>query len=126
MRMPWLFIAALFGALAVIMGAAGAHSVDDGLRSFYDTAVLYNMFHVFPLIVISFLVSKSGAATLFASSAGLFFVIGIILFSGSLYYLGSTGEPLGYFITPAGGMALIAGWLFLAICGALRWLKGDI
>jgi len=125
MKLPWLMIAALLGGLAVVMGAAGAHlaGADDTLESFYKTAFTYHMFHVMPLIAVSFLIRNTGPTGLFANIAGYLFLAGIILFSGSLYYLGFAGEPVGFFITPSGGMALIAGWLSLAISGYFDWRK---
>lgn len=105
------------------MGAAGAHLTggDDALARFYQTAFTYHMFHVLPLIAVSFLIRNSGPAALCANISGYLFLTGIILFSGSLYYFGLTGKPIGFFITPSGGMALIAGWLALALCGYFDW-----
>ena len=128
MRMPWLLIAGLLGALAVVMGAAGAHSAgdDDGFRRFYNTAFTYHMFHVFPLIAIAFITKDGGKATAFGNVAGFFFVAGIFLFSGSLYYLGQTGQAVGYYITPTGGLLLIGGWLSLALCGFIQWRQAKL
>ncbi len=123
MKMPWLLIAGLLGAAAVVMGAAGAHLSGEGdaFRRFYQTAFTYHMFHVFALIAVAFIVTLPGKAALFGHIAGGFFLAGIILFSGSLYSLGLTGVPAGFYITPIGGLCLIAGWLSLAISGYFKW-----
>lgn len=121
--MAKLFIqlAALNGALAVIIGAFGAHALKARLTpellSVYETGVQYHFWHALALLAIGILAYQlPGSRTLMAS--GIAFLVGIILFSGSLYLLASTEirhigfMPVGL-ITPFGGMSFIIGWLLL-------------
>jgi uncharacterized membrane protein YgdD (TMEM256/DUF423 family) len=116
----WLFIAALNGALAVILGAAGAHALDPSLadtkRAMFETAVHYHLIHALALLVVAALsphVSPdSGGRRLAAAGAAL--TIGIVLFCGGLYGLSAFEFAWGANIAPFGGMMLIAGWLLLA------------
>ncbi|HVO48576.1 MAG TPA: DUF423 domain-containing protein [Steroidobacteraceae bacterium] len=100
-------------ALATVLGAFGAHALraqlpPDRLQIF-ETAVRYQFFHALGLLAVGVLMRSVDSAVLRGSALAI--VIGIILFSGSLYLL-TFGAPraLGV-ITPLGGLALIAGWL---------------
>ncbi len=110
---------ALFGALAVICGAFGAHAlhaqVDAAALQTWHTAVEYQFWHALALLV----VALQGRALRHARMVGSAFAVGIVLFSGSLYAL-ALGAPrwIGA-ITPIGGVAFIAGWLLLT-CSCLR------
>jgi uncharacterized membrane protein YgdD (TMEM256/DUF423 family) len=116
--MNWSATGAVALALAVILGAFGAHGLRDRLdansRGVYETAVLYHFFHALGLLIVS-LMPKSGFLTQSQASwvCGLL-GLGIVLFSGSLYVLAITRIPMLGAITPFGGMAFIAGWLILA------------
>ena len=79
----------------------------------YETAVRYQMYHALALLAVGALghVLSRRALTL----AGSFFIAGILLFSGSLYALSLTGERPFPFMTPAGGICFILGWLTLAV-----------
>ena len=106
-------IGAILGCLAVIMGAFGAHAlnevIDDYGKSIYNKAVLYHMFHSIALLILGLINKIQPEIQL--SIAGGSFVFGIILFSGSLYILAITGiKPLGM-ITPIGGILFIIGWI---------------
>ena len=116
MKNPWIMIAALIGGAAVILGAVGAHIVrgNGGEIRYHDLAVTYQMFHVAALIAVAVVVPAAGKL---AHLAGGIFVLGMLLFCGSLYALAWTGQPLGYNVTPTGGMLLIGGWFLLAIAG---------
>ncbi len=113
-----LALAGLLLALATLCGAFGAHSLRTSVSpdrlQVYETAVRYHFFNALGLLGIG-LALRSVDAALLRWSAVLV-LIGIVLFSGSLYAL-SFGAPraLGV-ITPAGGLALIAGWLAFAVC----------
>jgi uncharacterized membrane protein YgdD (TMEM256/DUF423 family) len=122
MHKGFLITAAILGGTAVILGAFGAHTLktmmsDNDLVSF-DTAVRYQMYHVFALMLAGVLYKEFNQKKLVWS--GKLFITGIILFSGSLYLL--TVLKLlhieGYrwigAITPFGGITFVAGWLFLA------------
>lgn len=116
----WLFIGAVNGALAVTLGAAGAHALNpslaDATRATFETAVRYHFIHSLALIAIAALSPQlspdSGGRRL--SAAGAAFTIGIILFCGGLYALSAFGISSGASLAPFGGMMLIAGWLLLA------------
>ena len=116
--MNWSAIGAFLLALAVMVGAFGAHALrdrlDDYAKGVYQTGVLYHFFHALGLLVVSFL-PRIGALS--ESRTGwicALFLAGILLFSGSLYALAVSGvRGLGA-VTPIGGVCFIAGWLLLA------------
>ncbi|HEY7388288.1 MAG TPA: DUF423 domain-containing protein [Bryobacteraceae bacterium] len=116
--MNWSATGAAALAVAVILGAFGAHGLRDRLdansRSVYETAVMYHFFHALGLLIVS-IMPKSGFLTQSQASwvCGLLSV-GIVLFSGSLYALAITRIPILGAITPFGGLAFIAGWVLLA------------
>lgn len=130
MRM-WLFIGAINGALAVILGAAGAHllspSLADATRAIFETAVRYHFVHSLALLGVAALsphVSPdSGGRRLAAAGAAL--TIGIALFCGGLYALSALGIAEGANVAPFGGMMLIAGWLLLASVAFTRVRRQD-
>lgn len=113
---PILVAAALLGALAVVLGAFGAHalreSLDERSLAIWQTGVDYQFRHVLALLAAGLLArTRASRATMLAAVA---FLIGIALFSGSLYAL-ALGAPRAVgAITPIGGVAFIAGWLALA------------
>ena len=115
--MNYLMIGAIFGCLAVIMGAFGAHALneilDDYGKSIYNKAVLYHMFHSIAILILGLINKIQPEIQL--SMAGWSFVIGIILFSGSLYMLAITGIKLLGIITPIGGILFIIGWVVLIL-----------
>jgi len=121
MQSGWFALGALLAALAVGLGAFGAHGlrsrVDAPMLAVFETAVRYQMYHALALLAVGW-ASTRGTTTLINAS-GWAFAAGIVLFSGSLYLI-VAGAPrwLGA-ITPLGGLAFIAGWLLLAIA-ALR------
>ena len=116
--MNWSAAGAVALAVAVILGAFGAHGLRDRLdansRSVYETAVMYHFFHALGLLIVS-VMPKSGFLTQSQASwvCGLLGV-GIVLFSGSLYVLAVTRIPILGAITPFGSLAFIAGWVLLA------------
>ena len=119
--MPFFIIAgAINAALAVALGAFGAHALKERLSERYlaiwETAVQYQMFHAVGLIAIGILMSSSllgPSSTL--SWAGYLLLVGIIIFSGSLYVLSLSGIGILGAITPIGGVAFIVGWIMLII-----------
>ena len=106
-------IGAISGCLVVIMGAFGAHALNEILdnygKSIYNKAVLYHMFHSIALLILGLINKIQPDIPL--SMAGWSFVFGIILFSGSLYILAITGIKSLGIITPIGGMLFIMGWI---------------
>lgn len=119
--MPFFIIAgAINAAIAVALGAFGAHALKDKLTERYldiwETAVQYQMFHAIGLLAIGILMSSAllGPSTQL-SWAGYLLLAGIIIFSGSLYALSLSGVGILGAITPIGGVAFIIGWIMLII-----------
>lgn len=114
---------ALLGAIAVALGAFGAHGLKKIVSAetvqVFQTGVQYQMYHALALLLTGLLYEKCSQKL--AKTAGILFVIGIILFSGSLYLLtaGKATEATSLdkagIITPIGGVCFIAGWVFLFI-----------
>lgn len=113
----FLAIAAIFLGLAVILGAFGAHAlrsqVPDQSIATWQTGVLYQVIHAFGLVVVAFLFFHFPQAK-FLLPVGVLFVLGILLFSGSLYGLVVTNWKILGPITPLGGLCFIVGWFLLA------------
>ena len=113
--MNFLVIGAISGCLVVILGAFGAHGLKDILdehgKSIYEKAVLYHMFHTMAILVLGLIEKIQPEMQL--SLAGWAFILGIILFSGSLYILAVTGFKWMGMITPFGGVFFIIGWVLL-------------
>ena len=111
----WFISAAISGFLTVALGAFGAHSLknilDEYGKSIYEKAVLYQMFHTMALFAVA-VVQHFDKERSF-SMAGWGFLAGIILFSGSLYLLATTGMKWLGAITPIGGVAFLFGWFWL-------------
>ena len=115
-RSPWIALGALNAAVAVGAGAFAAHGLRERLDAraleVFETGARYQMYHAFA-IVLAGLLATAGVSR-GASTAGWIFQVGIVLFSGSLYALALTGvKGLGA-VTPLGGVAFLAGWLWLA------------
>jgi len=113
-------IGAVSGFIAVAAGAFGAHALkarlSPELLAVFDTAVRYQMFHVVGLFACAWLLARARSRA--AVFAGLSFVAGTLLFSGSLYVLALTGVRGIGAITPVGGVLLLAGWVQLAWAAA--------
>ena len=105
-------------ALAVILGAFGAHGLqnrlDDYSRGVYEKAVFYHFLHAMGILVVAVLGRTGTFPESGVDTACWFLIAGIILFSGSLYLLAVTGTRALGMITPFGGIAFIIGWLLLA------------
>jgi len=126
----FLFLAALLGALAVGLGAFGAHGltdlIDDHSLRIYEKGINYQFYHVFALIACSLLYGNKPSKMI--RRAYWMFFIGIFCFSGSLYLLATSSitnisTAITGPITPLGGLLFIAGWVLLAIY-ALRIFFG--
>jgi len=115
-------LGSLSGALAVALGAFGAHGLagrlSPDLLATFETGVRYEMYHALALIAVAWAVTRWPGSGL-PPVAGWLFVAGTVLFSFSLYALALTGMRWLGAITPLGGVAFIAGWLCLALA-ALR------
>ncbi|MGF1548352.1 MAG: DUF423 domain-containing protein [Thiotrichales bacterium] len=114
---PFILLGATSAALAVALGAFGAHALratlDERARAVYQTAVDYHFIHALALLLIGVLL-HTGAAPLEARWSGVLLAFGTLLFCGSLYVLAITGIKWLGMITPLGGLAFIAGWIWLA------------
>ena len=106
--------------LAVGFGAFGAHALksrlDDYALGVFQTAVQYHFYHSLALLAVG-VIALNQPQTAMLKSSGWLFLIGILVFSGSLYALSITGVRWLGAITPLGGLAFIAGWACLAATG---------
>jgi uncharacterized membrane protein YgdD (TMEM256/DUF423 family) len=116
--MNWTAVSAVFMALAVGMGAFGAHALKERLDEYslsvYEKAVFYHFIHALGILLISLLVRTGIVSASGGTRAAWLLAIGILLFSGSLYALAVSGTRMLGAVTPFGGVAFIAGWLVLA------------
>jgi uncharacterized membrane protein YgdD (TMEM256/DUF423 family) len=111
-------IAAVFGALAVAIGAFGAHGlkpflIESGRLDTFNTAVEYQFYHTLALLFIGVLRTQFENKKLQWASKSM--IGGIIIFSGSLYVLCLSGWGILGAITPIGGLLLIVGWILLLL-----------
>ncbi len=122
MRNSFITVAGISGALAVTLGAMGAHALKDHitpeLLQTYETGVRYQFYHTLGLLLTALLMQNNSSGLLRLS--GNLFITGIFLFSGSLYFL-STRSLFGIegmrwigAVTPLGGLSFIAGWVLLS------------
>jgi uncharacterized membrane protein YgdD (TMEM256/DUF423 family) len=116
--MNWSATGAILLAIAVMLGAFGAHGlrgkIDDYSMNVYERAVLYHFLHALGILVVSIL-PRAGVLNELRTNwvAGLL-CVGIVLFSGSLYVLAISGVRMLGAVTPFGGLSFIAAWLLLA------------
>ena len=107
----------LLGGLSVLLGAFGAHALKGAVSEYYlqvfETACRYQMYHALALLFVG--LSYAKGAPLWMGSAGALFLIGTLLFSGSLYLLVLTKIKILGAITPLGGLCLILGWVSLGV-----------
>jgi uncharacterized membrane protein YgdD (TMEM256/DUF423 family) len=123
MHKPFLISGAAFAALAVILGAFGAHALKQILSpdslNIFETGVRYEFYHSFALLATGILFDRF--RNKWIRFAGYSFIAGIVLFSGSLYALaflqasGNVGLKNIGIATPFGGLFFIAGWAFLIV-----------
>jgi uncharacterized membrane protein YgdD (TMEM256/DUF423 family) len=118
----YIGIAGVLGALVVILGAFGAHALKTKLEitelATFETGVKYHFYHTIALLIIGLLMERYPSQLL--NIAGISFITGIVLFSGSLYLLATRsliGGELKWLgpITPFGGLAFVIGWLSVSI-----------
>ena len=107
----------IFMALAVLLGAFGAHALKNSLApemlTVYKTGVEYQFYHALGLLIIGLIGFQIDSKWL--GRSGLLLTVGILLFSGSLYVLALTGIKVIGAITPIGGVSFVLGWIFLAV-----------
>ena len=113
----WIIIGSLFAALAVILGAFGAHGMKARFSpeemAIFETGVRYHVIHALGLILIGNLGFHVSSDLL--QLPAFIMAIGIVLFSGSLYVLVLSGSRWLGLVTPIGGLGFIIGWLLLAV-----------
>ena len=116
----FITLGSLSGMLAVMMGAFGAHALkstlDDYAFGVFQTAAQYHLIHSLALLAVGVIALSQPSTTLLKTS-GWLFVVGVLVFSGSLYLLSLTGMRWLGAITPLGGVAFIGGWACLAGLG---------
>ncbi len=118
MHKLFIITGSLLGMLSVLIGAFGAHALKATLEATgrldtFETAVKYQFYHSLGLILLGLLMTQYQHKAF--NTAGIGFIIGTILFSGSLYALALSGYTKLGAITPLGGLAFIIGW------GAFAW-----
>ncbi len=113
-----LILGGILGVLSVGIGAFGAHGLEATLTAnarleTFETAVKYQFYHTLALILLGILMLN--VQSNYFSYAGIAFLVGIVIFSGSLYTLSLTNITWLGAITPIGGLAFILGWIFLIL-----------
>jgi uncharacterized membrane protein YgdD (TMEM256/DUF423 family) len=126
-----VIVGALLAAAGVALGAFGAHGLEKQLQqlgrttnleqrmAWFETGVRYHLYHALGLLAVAALSGRVPGA--WQQAAALAFLQGIVLFSGSLYtmtFADDAWKKLGM-VTPVGGLALIVGWICVAV-GAWR------
>lgn len=110
-------VASITGVLGILLGAFGAHilkgQLTDVTLQWWRTAVFYHLIHTLLLVMIAFMSNRYHSRWLERSALAV--VIGILLFSGSLYLMAITEAHWLGFITPVGGLGFILGWIFLSL-----------
>ena len=108
----WLCLGAFFALTGMATGAFATHALREnaGAVQAFETASRYQIYHALALLLLAALAPHLGEGV---QLTGWLFVLGIVLFSGSLYVLGLTGARLTVVVTPIGGVCLLAGWGWL-------------
>src|SRR5712671_6734589 len=108
----WLLVGAVNGFLAVAAGAFAAHGLESSVApsalELFQTGAHYHLTHALALVATSLIARPEAMAR--ANLAAWFFTVGIVLFSGSLYFMVLTGSNALALVTPLGGLSLLAGW----------------
>lgn len=119
MKQIFFSLGAVFGGLSVMAGAFASHAlrgqISDRAMGIFEVGTRYQMYHALALLVVAILINNSLSPSKTLIASGWLFIIGILLFSGSLYALSLTGIGDLGMITPIGGVAFITGWLLMAI-----------
>ncbi|MBX3262157.1 MAG: DUF423 domain-containing protein [Labilithrix sp.] len=111
------------GFLAVALGAFGAHGLKSRLAPLADgatrlewwsTGALYHLVHALALAAVGYLAGRAASSTAVVVAGGAF-VVGVVLFSGSLYTMALTGTRALGMITPLGGVGFLVGWAAVAV-----------
>ena len=128
MRSSFVVTACLLGLSAVALGAFGAHalapSVSESRQATWATAVDYHMFHVLGMLAVAAVFRETQLRWVVRAHTS--FIIGICLFSGSLYALVIFDVPALGAVTPLGGLCLMLGWLCAAAAAFTSDDSGDV
>ena len=120
----WLILGAANAFLSVVAGAFGAHALKarltPDLLTIFQTGASYHMFHSLGLIAVGLFAAQRPLPLL--QGAGWALLVGIVLFSGSLYALALSGVRALGAITPLGGLGFLVGWLLFALAA---WRQTD-
>lgn len=115
----FIAIAAILGGLSVAAGAFASHALKEKLAEraleIFETGARYQMYHALALLLVALLLTRAEASPTPLIASGWAFVVGVALFSGSLYALSLSGIKWLGAITPLGGVAFMVGWGCLAI-----------
>ncbi|HUL07151.1 MAG TPA: DUF423 domain-containing protein [Candidatus Acidoferrum sp.] len=128
---PWLVAAAVNGLMAIAMGAFAAHGLrsvlDAEALGWLDTGSRYQMWHALVLLGVALLLLRAqpGRDRRLLQAIAWCILVGTALFAGSLYLLALTHAEAFAWITPVGGIVLMAGWFGLVLLGVLRWRVAD-
>jgi len=121
----FLILGAANAALVVILGAFGAHGLKARLgadmMTVYQTGVQYHMFHALGLLAVGLTLTQLPESALLKLS-GWLMLAGIVIFSGSLYVLSTTGWKWLGAVTPFGGLSFIAAWVVFVVA-AVKSIK---
>ncbi len=121
----FLLLSALGGFISVALGAFAAHGLRERLEppllAVFQTGVQYQMYHALALLGVALWLRMAGPSV-WLKAAGWLFVLGVLLFSGSLYALALGGPRWLGPVTPLGGLCFLLGWAALAMC-AIRMFK---
>lgn len=116
----WLLLGAVYGFLAVALGAFGAHALRARLSpemlAVWKTGVEYHFYHALALLLVGWFARQAPLPAL--NVAGACFAGGVLLFSGSLYALSLSGVRVLGAVTPFGGLLFLVGWAALAWAAA--------
>ncbi len=112
-----LVAGAILGALGVALGAFGAHAlknalIQNGRLETYELAVRYQYYHAFVMLITGLAMEKCNQASI--RWASLLILVGVVLFSGSLYFFAFTNIASFAMVTPIGGVFMLVGWIMLA------------
>ena len=117
----WFAVGSILCGVGVLFGAFGAHGlrgrIDTDMLAVFETGVRYHLIHGLGVIAVAFAMTRWPSAGV--TSAGWLFVVGIVIFSGSLYLMAVTNARWLGAITPIGGLCFLMGWGALAVT-ALR------
>ncbi|MBD2387317.1 DUF423 domain-containing protein [Cylindrospermum sp. FACHB-282] len=118
MTQIFVTIAAIFGGLSVAGGAFASHALREKLSErsleIFEVGARYQMYHALALLLVALLISRTPSPSTTLIASGWLFIIGVTIFSGSLYALSLSGVKSLGAIAPLGGVALMSGWAALA------------